>query len=129
GRVRGVGRGEGALGLAVAPGGKEDERRAARLGRFVLGSVRTDVVEHRGRREVLEDGVALGAGQERIQGRDGGACLEPAPESRRESPVVVDEQGDSIARPDTAAGKHESPPPGGPPAGGPAEATAPARAG
>src|SRR5262249_52648852 len=75
--------------------------------------------------EVLEDRVALGAGQERIQGRDGGACLEPAPESRRESPVVVDEQGDSIARPDTAAGKHASHPAGPPVEGAPAEGTVP----
>src|SRR5262249_56866265 len=70
-------------------------------------------------------GGAGGAGGGGFGGGGGGACLAPPQGPRRESPVVVDEQGDSIARPDTAAGKHASHPAGTPLQGAPAEGSVP----
>src|SRR5262249_35976179 len=52
--------------------------------------------------EVTNDGLALRAGEERIQRSDGGAQLETAPEPRRESPVVVHEERDPTAAANSA---------------------------
>jgi len=52
---------------------------------------------------VTDDGLALRAREERIEGGDRRAELEAAPEPRRESPVVVDEERDPIARADSPA--------------------------
>src|SRR5262249_58747730 len=88
---------DGALGPARAPRSVEDQRGRPGLRRLVLALVGGHVIEDDRRGEVTDDGLALRAGEERIQWSDGGAQLETAPEPRRESPVVVHEERDPVA--------------------------------
>ena len=102
GAERGM-REDGPLGAAGAPRGVEDQGWGPRLRGFVLALVGGHVVEDDGGGEVTDDGLALRAREERIEGGDRRAELEAAPEPRRESPVVVDEERDPIARADSPA--------------------------